>query len=177
MHQNLTFENNLGLHSPRKSEMKKNKTCRKISVLHEISAKNYLHPIVGAGFAVDAPFGSITKTAERKSGTASISRCRSSRLSSGTLTSIINEKYDDDNRPATDSPTFPPCAITKPVTSLTIPKRSNPAALIIKCDVFALVLVENHVAVVDVPEDSVDRTGYRHGRQNVSIRLGKRIAQ
>ncbi len=138
--------------------------------MHSTKLMNHVHPIVGAGFAVNAPFGSITKTAERKSGTASISRCRSSRLSSGTLTSIINEKYDDDNRPATDSPTFPPCAITKPVTSLTIPKRSNPAAFIIKCDVFALLLlVENHVAVVDVPEDSDDRTGY--GKDMFWIRL------
>jgi hypothetical protein len=64
--------------------------------------------MVGVGFAAAAPHGSMANTAQRKSGTAKISRCNASRLISGTVTNIINEKYDADKRPATDSPTLPP---------------------------------------------------------------------
>jgi hypothetical protein len=49
--------------------------------------------------------------------------------------------------------------MTKPVTSLTIPNRSNPAALIIRCDVLGLLLLENHDDVVDVDTVTADRTG------------------
>jgi hypothetical protein len=120
----------------------------KQSYVEQVNDTRYsdLHPIVGVGLDATTPFGSTIKTAECKSGTDNMSCCNASRFISGTLTNIISEKNEDDNRPATDSPTFPPCAMTKPVTSLTIPRRSNPAALMIKCEDFgvALLFVDNH---------------------------------
>jgi hypothetical protein len=106
------------------------------------------------------PVGLTVKTAECKSGTDNMSCCNALRFTSGTLTNIINEKYDDDSRPATDSPTFPPCAMTKPVMSLTIPKRSIPAALIIKCEAFGLEFpsLENHEVF---PVDTADTAAWK----------------
>jgi hypothetical protein len=93
--------------------------------------------MTGLGLSASDPVVTLStvNTADDKSGTDKTACCRASRDASGTDTSIMSEKYDAPNRPATDSPTLPPCAITSPVTSLTMPNRSRPAALMIKCDV------------------------------------------
>jgi hypothetical protein len=91
----------------------------------------YLHPICGC-FAVPRSVGCTAKTALSRADRERTRSCRASRWFSGTETSIMSEKYDGPKRPATLSPTLPPAPITAPVTSDTIPRRSTPAALMIK---------------------------------------------
>ena len=93
----------------------------------------YSHPICGCAFVLLVRFvGWTVKTALSRSGRVRTRACKASRWSAGTDTSIMSEKYDGPKRPATLSPTLPPTSITAPVTSDTIPRRSTPAALMIK---------------------------------------------